>query len=532
MRSECYPFSALPQMSRLFLDYLQRDVALAPFYSVISQGAEWMQEEVALPAVTRATIADILEEQSTAFQAGGQALSNIRKLREGASAVVTGQQVGLFGGPLYALLKAATAIRLAEDATRAGRPAVPVFWMATEDHDFAEIDHVVLPERHASHTLRLKRPAPVQVPVGNVVLGDEIKPILSEAKAILGENAFTTQLLQWYRPENTFAQAFGSMMASVFAPWGLVVMDAGGREMHQLGSEVFRRALVDADELHAALVVRDGELKEHGYHAQVLVSEGSSLLFLLDRKTGARLPLRRAEGRWKAGSRHFSTEELLAILAAEPERFSPNALLRPVFQDAVLPTLAYVGGPAEIAYFAQSEVLYRAILGRITPILSRLSATLVEPAIGTVLDRHELSFPDVFTRPEELAKRLGARSLPIEGKRKLAAAGESLDRELTDLTNWMASLDEGLGRAAHTSASKMRYQMNRLRRLAATHQLQRDASLERHANAVANALYPDAHLQERVTGGAYFLARYGEALPAFLVEAAGAKCREHQVLYL
>jgi uncharacterized protein YllA (UPF0747 family) len=273
-----------------------------------------------------------------------------------------------------------------------------------------------------------------------------------------------------------------------------------------------------------------------GYHAQVKVGEQSSLLFLIDEKTGARLPLRRvrAEGgtRWKAGGRHYSNEELLEILQVSPERCSPNALLRPVFQDAILPTSAYVAGPAEIAYFAQTEVLYRAMLGRATAVLPRLSATLVEPKIATVMARHELRLLDVMTTADTLAQRLGARAMPVEGKRKLAAAGNSLDGELTAVTEWMAQMDAGLGRAATTAASKMRYQMNRLRRLAARYQLEKETSLARHAQAITQALYPEGHLQERAVAGIAFLASQGPQLLDTLVAAASDSCPGHKMLPL
>ncbi len=176
-----------------------------------------------------------------------------------------------------------------------------------------------------------------------------------------------------------------------------MVIDASSRDFHALGSDVLREAIVRADELRVALNDRDQQLAAAGYHSQVLVPALSSLLFLFDGSSGARVPLRRtAEGGWHAARQPYSTAELLAILDAEPERLSPNALLRPVFQDAILPTSAYVGGPAEIAYFAQSQVLYERILGRTTPILPRLSATLIEPAIAGLLARHEVSLPDVI----------------------------------------------------------------------------------------------------------------------------------------
>ena len=195
----------------------------------------------------------------------------------------------------------------------------------------------------------------------------------------------------------------------------------------------------------------------HGAAILALLALGS-MLFLLDEATGERVALRRvtsADGKsqWKAGGRVYSTAELLAILETAPERLSPNALLRPVFQDTVLPTTAYIGGPAEIAYFAQSAVLYEAILGRMTAVLPRLSATLLEPAIAAVMDKDEVQLPDAMTTAEELAQRLGARAMPIEGKRKLAAVGNAMDAELAALSEYLAGMDASLGRAAPSRSS-------------------------------------------------------------------------------
>ena len=257
------------------------------------------------------------------------------------------------------------------------------------------------------------------------------------------------------------------------------------------------------------------------------------MLFLVDETTGARSALRRsAHGEWKAAGKVYSSDDLLAILEAAPERVSPNALLRPVFQDVILPTAAYVGGPAEVAYFAQSAAVYEAVLGRVTPVLPRFSATLVEPAMASVLDQHELRVIGVMTTPEELAQRLGARAMPIAGKRKLAAVGNAMDAELTALTEYLAAMDESLGRSAMVSGSKMRYQMNRLRRMAATFELQKEASLRKHADALALNLFPNGHPQERVVAGAWFLARYGDGLVERLVFEAADACGGHMVVRL
>jgi bacillithiol synthase len=178
-------------------------------------------------------------------------------------------------------------------------------------------------------------------------------------------------------------------------------------------------------------------------------------------------------------------------------------------------------------------VLYDAILGRTTPVIPRLSTTLIEPSVATILARHELSLDDILgSHPDDLAQRLGARSMPIEGKRKLAAAGNALDEELTTLTQWMRALDPGLGRSADVSASKMRYQMNRLRRLAANYQLQTEASLRRHIDALYLNLFPDQHPQERIIGAVAYLARYGDSLVPELIEQASQECPGHKAIFL
>ena len=550
MDVQCYPLAMVPGTSALLRDFADRSDAADPaslrqWYPSDPFGLTWAAQAPELSAAHRERLATLLSEQTEAAGANDLVRANVQRLRDGAAAVVTGQQVTLFGGPLLTLLKAATAIRKAADASeRSGRPHVPVFWLATEDHDLEEVDQIALPAKTEIETLRLGLHPGRPVPVGGVRVdggSDEgrakLEAALDRAGELIAWGPVAELLRECYAPKGgtTLAQAFARLLTSVFAEFGLVVMDASSRGFHELGARVLRAAVEQAQELEAALLARSEELVGAGYHAQVLVTPGHSLLFLIDGETGARAPLRRtAEGQWKAGSRSYSTPELLAILESEPERLSPNALLRPVFQDAILPTAAYIGGPAEIAYFAQSAVVYEAVLGRVTPILPRLSATLVDPALAQVMATHEVQPTQLWEAKtaDVLAQRLGARAMPIEGKRKLAAAGNALDEELTALTEYMTAMSADLGRAAGVSASKMRYQMNRLRRMAASFELQREASLRKHATALMVNLLPEGHLQERVLGGIWFVARYGEGLPMLLVENAAQECPGHRVIYL
>ena len=528
----------LPGLSTLFTDYLAGRAEA--FFAVPPFGSQWMTYR-AQPAQPQAALADLLEAQNRASHAGPAAIANIGRLRTGARAVVTGQQVGLFGGPLYTLHKAAAAIRLAHDAGAAtGVPHVPVFWLATEDHDFAEIDHVLLSGAGGALERVELREHPDRAsgaPVGALRLQAPVEAALQEAKRQLGASPEWELLARCYRPESTLAGAFAQWLAATFREQGLIVFDPAGRAAHALGSEVLRAAITEAPKLEQLLLERGAALEAGGYHQQVLVKPGGSLLFLLANGAAnephTRLPLKRTADGWSAGTVRYAAEELLQIADREPERLSPNALLRPVFQDAILPTAAYIGGPAEIAYFAQTAVLHREILGRQTPVLPRLSATLLTHREARSLDRDGIDLPEIFRMPrEELTQRVGARHLSFEAKQRLHTAGSAMTAELDALIAWMRREDEDLARSGEVAASKMRYQMNRLRRLLARRELERDGTIRRRVAALYAAVYPGGHLQERSLGAAAALARFGPALPAALVQAAGDPCPGHKVLEL
>jgi bacillithiol synthase len=416
---------------------------------------------------------------------------------------------------------------------------VAIFWLASEDHDFAEVNHSTIPGREPRELVYASAPDSAR-PVGGLVFDDSIVPLAEQAGRLLGTESTAARLLADYTPGRTFAQAFAHFYATAFAEQGLLVLDAGGREFHRLGAPVLQAALERADELHAALLERNRAIETAGYGVQVAVAPQSSLLFLIDKQTGARQALKRTQpgasephGLWQAGQESFSTADLLGILSSEPERLSPAALLRPVFQDFLLSTSVQIAGPAEIAYLAQSGVLFERILGMQTPPAARLSATLIEPHVAELVRKHGLTLEQVFSEDAAaLARSLAARSMPPETRRKLDTAGEALDAELSALVSWLQSQDKGLGQSAETAASKIQYQMNRLRTLAANFQLQREATVARHADTLSAALFPGGVLQERVHGAAYYFARYGLDLAETLCAQAAQSCPGHMAIWL
>jgi bacillithiol biosynthesis cysteine-adding enzyme BshC len=523
----------MPGLSRLFLDFCAGNESALAF---IPTSDNW-QERAARPAHWN-EIVNILAQQNPSPAVS----STLTALSQGAGTVVTGQQVGLFGGTLLVPLKAATALGHARNATAKGHPHAAIFWLASEDHDFAEINHVLLPANRALEKFSYEGPgenAPA-VPVGRLVLNDQIVEITARASELLGPSAATDALATAYKPGRTLAQAFGDFYRTIFAAQGLLVLDASSREVHGMGAPVLRAGIERADEFNAALLERNQKLEAAGYHAQVVVAEHSSLLFLIDETTGARVALRRIapdaaepDGLWQADGKRYSTSDLLGILEAAPERLSPSALLRPVFQDYLLATSLIVGGPAEVAYFGQSGVLYEKILGRQTPAASRQFASLIEPHIAKLLEKHELQLEQVFEGDAAtLAQRLAARSMSIETKQRLAAAGNAVDTELKTLVDWMQSQDKGLGQSAETAAGKIMYQMNRMRTLAANFQLQRESSYTRHAETICAALYPESTLQDRIHGAAYYFARYGLELAETLTAQAQEGCNGHAAIRL
>lgn len=531
--AECYPVTLTPGLSRLFLDFSSGAGAARQFYPCLPADNQPLTRP-AMPAHWPELV-HLLAEQNPQPEAAAP----IAALSEGAGVTVTGQQVGLFGGPLYTPLKAATAIARARQGTACGNPHVAVFWLASEDHDFAEINNVSFPAGRELVKLTYNSTPTEPVPAGSVVLNESIVPLAEQAAGLLGPSEMTEALIAAYKPGRTFAQAFADFYRAVFAAQGLLLLDAASRGIHRLGAPVLRAALERADEFHAALTERNAALEAAGYHAQVAVSPQSSLLFLIDDITGARVALKRSaptaaepNGLWSAGQQGYSTADLIGILNAEPERISPTALLRPVFQDFLLSSSLMVGGPSEIAYLAQSAVLYERILGRSTPLAPRFSATLIEPAVAKMLRKHELTLDRIYGEDaSSLAQLLAARSMPIETKQKLAAAGNALDSELGILVDWLKSQDKGLGQSAETAASKMIYQMNRLRTMAANLQLQREGTLTKHAETLSTSIFPGGP-QERVHGAAYYLARFGAGLVETLVTQAENGCPGHAAIWL
>src|SRR5208282_6075987 len=549
MKAQCLPFQQIPHSTRLFLDYLAYTPSVRGMYPRSPIFSEWVKDEaqrVVYDAARRGKISEILERQNRAWGASAKTLANIERLRRGALAAVTGQQVGLFGGPLFSIFKALTAVKLAEQATAAGADCVPVFWLATEDHDLAEVNHVALlaehglPERFVAEGAGLESNAIADAPVGTVELGPEITALVERAAGLLGDSAAATWLRAAYRPGETMGSAFALLFARLFADWGVILLDPADKDFHDLAKPLFRAAIERVSELDEALLGRGKAIEAAGYHQQVKVTAATTLLFEV--RDGRRTVVRRRSnggsvvngngGDFVVGEERISRQQLLDRIDEAPETFNPNVLLRPVVQDYLLPTLVYTGGAAEVAYFAQAAVVYEKLLGRVTPILPRFSSTLVEPKAERLLTRYGLGLSDVLLGPERVREAIAAGSLPAELQARFAKAYAAAEEAMTAVRESIGKLDSTLIGAADRARMRMWHQIHQLQRRASRAELLRNEVVGRHADALSNALLPHKALQEREIAGVSFLARYGTDLLGNLYAMINPDCHDHQVISL
>ncbi len=507
MTTTCIRHTELPNTSRLFADLVYRFDRVSSFYAHAPYEPESFAAaaaEIQYPAERRAAMVAALAEQNP----GNPSLEVLA--REGTVAVVTGQQVGLFSGPCYSVFKALSAIRLAENLTVQGIPAVPVFWLATEDHDLVEINQAwVFNTAHEVVGLKTAAGNPLGGPVGPIPVGEAP---LDELAAALAGLPFADEVIamvrECYAPGATFGSAFRALAERLLAKWPILFLDPLAPAVRAVGAPLLEQVVAQAPELNAALLQRNQELAAAGYHAQVHVEADSSLLFSLE--GGKRTP-------WKGAP--ITTSVL-----------SPNALLRPVLQDYMLPTVAYFGGPAELAYFAQSQVLYSKLLGRMPVMLHRAGFTLLDDRTAKILSHYGLSVVETLVHETGLRERLAAKLIPAGITEKIAALRAHLGSEVEALFADVRALDPTLEKVLAKGSAKMIYQLGKMERKTARQALRRDEQAQRQALYLHHGLYPHRHMQERFYSILPFLAQHGPELMDRIYEHVEVGCPDHQVL--
>ena len=515
MEPACIRHTDLPGTSRLFADFTYHFERVARFYRHNPHdpaSLETAAREVNYPDDRRAAMVRALAAQN------GESESLRRLAEPGTVAIVTGQQVGLFSGPAYTIYKAITAARLARDLTARGIPAVPIFWLATEDHDFAEVNHSWIFDA-AHQPVKVEAAAEVngkQRPVGGIVLDRPPVDELASLFAGFPHGAEVASLVrEAYQPGVTMGAGFHALLKRLLANLDLLFLDPLDPAIRAISAPVVGEALGAARELKSHLLDRNRELEAAGYHAQVHLEQKTSLFFLL--QNGERVPLRRLNSEF----------DDLRDRAAE---VSPNALLRPVVQDYLLPTVAYIGGPAELAYLAQAEVIYDRLLGRMPVVMSRTSFTLLEPRTEKLLTRYRLALTDTFVDPEHLTERIARSLVPDSVERAFADAHDGLTHNIDCLHRELERFDHTLAASLAKAKAKMQYQLDKTRRKIERETMRRDDRAAAESRYLSGLLFPHRHLQERFYSILPFLAEHGLDLIGRLYDAAQIDCPDHHVL--
>ena len=527
-----------PWIKALSVDYSSAYTRLAEFFP-----GNPTDEETWVKALSntqnfkrqRGQLVKLLAAQQKRREAPKEALLSTQKLKnEETVAVVTGQQAGLFGGPLFTLFKAITAIQLSRYlSNKFNVIAVPVFWIDSEDHDWNEIRTFQLlnSEFELKKISLSDRPADRDRAAGSIVLGKEIEEALSALEEVLPATEFTKNLLanlkKAYRQEATMGEAFGKLLESMLGHHGLVVYDSSDPASKPLVTKIFANEIKNAGQTNR-LVKETGKLLEaKGYHSQVTPTEGNLALFFLNKE---RLPIRHKKGDYFVGDKKGTLESLSDMARQQPELFSPNVLLRPIVQDAIFPTVCYVAGPGELAYLAQLGSTYKSFEIPMPIIYQRASATLIDANTTRFIDRYKIPIEELQAHDERVLNDLVANLLPASVENTFQETTDSINHSFETLTRNLSMIDSTLEGASHSTLKRIQDNLNKLRGKTTQASKRKNEVLRRQFLHAKNQVFPGGKPQERNLGFLYFLNRYGPSLIDRLDEDLTLDTGKHWIL--
>ena len=533
--------TAFPWTRPLIGSYFRNFPALAPFFAGNPfDPAAWPEAiaRVRRAPRDRAALGAVVEAQLTRRGAPAEAIAGARALADPDSvAVVTGQQAGLFGGPLYSLLKAITAIQIARRVSAEQRAlVVPVFWVEAEDHDWAEVRtaHILDKDFTLRDITLPDLPGAGVQPIASLVLDDRIGDAIRELEAALPPSEFTAEtiaaLSRRYRPGAGVGEAFAGWMDDLLGRHGLVVFESADRAAKPMVADLFRDTLRQPGGVVEIAREAGESLRALGHTPQVDAADGMTPLFYLDGQ--GRRAIRQQDGRLVAGTSTFTAADLEREAAAHPDRFSPNVLLRPVVQDRIFPTIAYVAGPNELSYLAQVRGIYRALGVEAPLVCPRGSATILDAASAKFLERSQLSLDALQTPDEAQLNALLERLLPPEIDQGLDRLQRDAAASLEAIKATVAAVDPTLAGAVDTTRDRLQDTIKTLHSKIVAAAKRKDETLRRQYHRTQSLAFPGGHLQERVLNLAFFANRFGMTLGDRLLEALPERPDRHYVLVL
>ena len=536
----------LPWVRRLAADYAYDFRQLAPFYAGDpSDHASWAAAIARMQArgAERSQIASVIAAQQRRRQAPARALEAGEQLANPRTvAIVTGQQAGLFGGPLFTLLKALTALKLADQVSHDHQvPVVAVFWIDAEDHDWNEVRScTVFDDTLAPRTVSLPPDGAADgAPVAAVRLTDAVVAALDDLERVLPATEFRPSLVaalrHAYAPGTGMAAAFGCWLEAVLGDRGLVVFDSSDPVAKPLASGIFVRELSMPGRTTSLARAAGADLVACGYHAQVQTAADGPALFRLvghdlERINGRRRAIQQQDGHFLIDGAHHEPARLVDEAGHRPEGFSPNVLLRPLVQDTLFPTICYVAGPSELAYLGQLRDVY-AHFGVSMPLMyPRASATLLDSAGLRFLTKYGLPIEAIGRQDDAALNELVAKQIPPEIEASLADAGRAIDAGMARAIEMMPSLDPTLEGAARTTLGRMQHDLQTLHGKMIQAAKKRNETLKRQFVRVQALAFPGGHAQERAIGFVSFLNQYGPALVERLEDELPLDIGQHWIV--
>ncbi len=432
--------------------------------------------------------------------------------------VTTGQQPGLFVGPLYAVYKALSAAALAHRLQlRWQRPVVPLFWLASDDHDFAEANHAAwfaADGTPTNWTLRERAPDAPLTPMYREQLGPEVTEGLDLLEASLPASEFTGETMAWlrryYLPTATVAQGYAGALAELLAPFGIVCFDSSHQAVKRRAIPLIMKAVGLAQDLDRDLGRRATDLTAAGADPRVHVGDGATLVMMESEQGRDRLVVDGTEVVTRRGHERFTLDTLQGLAAESPERFSPNVLLRPVVESALLPTVGYVAGPGELRYFPLTDPLYQRLRVPQQPAIPRWSGLVIERRVDRVLDKFDASL-DQLTEPNQALETSVVRShMPPEITEVVATLRQAIDDGYDVLLDQGSRIDPTMAKPVEGSRRQALAAVDHIDKRLRGHLKQREATELKQIGHAREALLPGGKPQERVVSVASYRARYGD----------------------
>ncbi len=537
-------FSDIPGNQNLFLDYIHEFDNVQKFFKRNFRAQESYEEFFKIltqkEKTHRSELSEIIKNQYTNNKISKRTYANIELLQSNKTiAVITGQQLGIFGGPLYTFYKTITAIKLCNFLKEKydGYQFVPIFWLEGDDHDYEEVRSTnILNNENNILNLKYDDGQPEELnrgSIGELRFNDNLESVLTQMTDGLRESEFKKSLIDLiksiYRPGRTFLESFRELMISLFDEYGLIVFSPIDPSVKKLLIPIFKQEIINYRNQTGYLVERSAELEDI-YHAQVKVKPIN--LFYVDENERISIEPAENDYRLKNKRKKFTQEEILLQLNNNPEKFSPNVLLRPICQDYLFQTGFYVGGPSEISYFAQVTPLYD-IYKILQPyIYPRSSATIVERGVKSILEKYTVNYPDVFTSGDELISKVIAANSDFNIEKLFDDVNSSLGEIFAELNIKLTAIDKTLSDLNSKSKEKVSQSIDYLKSKAVEAEKRKHEATIRQLTKVQNVLFPNSNMQERELNFIYFVNKYGMDILKWIFNELNINKFEHQILEL